>query len=484
MNAKDITKLDIEGMSREELVSLNKALIAHIITLEQQIEASERAKKNNSKNSSLPPSTDQKPEAPVQPDAKSDKQEKVTKAANTYNRRRQSGRLPGGQKNRAGKTFTKGQAEELLKDKDVIHLVVHSGQDNGGRYIVKYVVDIKVVPVVTEIRIHPDTNGKVVIPPELRSDVTYGHEIKALTILLFGQHVVAIDRIGELFSTLTGGRIHPSHGSIYKFCQIFSGACEPEIASIKEKLLASRKLCTDATNVTTNGHRSYIRNFSTTEAVLYVPMQRKTLAELQTIDVLVAFMGVLVHDHETALYHFGSGHAECIAHLLRYLIKNTQETGNDWSQALYDLLCAVLHWKHICQGQDMTGFNAEALSLISETYDRIVAEGRKQNLTTEGEIASKEERRLLNRLEKYKNNHLLFAWDFEVEFTNNMSERDLRKCKGRQKMAGGFRTEAGKALYCRMMSIIETAKRKGEDLLECIKAIFQRNMVNLVPFPA
>ena len=45
-------------------------------------------------------------------------------------------------------------------------------------------------------------------------------------------------------------------------------------------------------------------------------------------------------------------------------------------------------------------------------------------------------------------------------------------------------SEAGKAFYCRMMSIIETAKRKGEDLLECIKAIFQRNMVNLVPFPA
>ena len=125
-------------------------------------------------------------------------------------------------------------------------------------------------------------------------------------------------------------------------------------------------------------------------------MQRKPLAELQAIDVLVAFMGVLVHDHETALYHFGSGHAECIAHLLRYLIKNTQETGNDWSQALYDLLSAVLHWKYMCQGQDMTGFNAEALSFISETYDRIVTEGRKQNLTTEGEIASKEERRLLN----------------------------------------------------------------------------------------
>ena len=324
----------------------------------------------------------------------------------------------------------------------------------------------------------------LVIPPELRSDVTYGLGIKALTTLLFGQHIVAIDRIGELFSTLTGGRIHPSPGSIYTFCQTFSRACEPEITSIKQKLLASGKIYTDATNVSTNGHRSYIRNFSTVEAVLYVAMHRKTLAELQAINVLSDFTGVLVHDHETALYHFGSGHGECIAHLLRYLIKNTQETGNDWSQALHDLLCAVLHWKHICQSHGMTGFNAEALSLIGETYDRIVAEGRKQNLTTAGKIATKEERRLLKRLEKYKDNHLLFAWDFEVEFTNNMSERDLRKCKGRQKMAGGFRTDAGKVLYCRMLSIIETAKRKGKDLLEVIKAIFQRAMPNLALLPA
>ena len=482
MNHKDFRNLDIDSMSREELVSLNKALITYINTLEQKNEALERAKHNNSKNSSLPPSTDQKPEASDQ--SRPVEQGKTGKAVNTYNQRQKTGRRPGGQKDRKGKTLTKEQAEELLKNEDVIHQVIHVGKDNGGRYIVKYVVDIKVVPVVTEIRIHPDTNSKVVIPPELRSDVTYGLGIKALTVLLFGQHIVAIDRIGELFSTLTGGRIHPSPGSIYKFCQTFSGACEPEIAFIKQKLLASRKMYTDATNVTTNGHRSYIRNFSTAEAVLYVAMQRKTLAELQGIDVLADFTGVLVHDHETALYHFGSGHGECIAHLLRYLIKNTQETGNNWSQALHDLLCAVLHWKHICQSHGMTGFNAEALSLISETYDRIVAEGRSQNLTTDGKIASKEERRLLNRLEKYKDNHLLFAWDFEVEFTNNMSERDLRKCKGRQKMAGGFRTDAGKTLYCRMMSIIETAKRKGEDLLEVIKAIFQRGMLNLALFPA
>ena len=119
MNHKDFTNLDIDSMSHEELVSLVKALIAYINTLEQKIEALERAKNNNSKNSSLPPSTDQKPEASAQ--SQPVEQGKTGKAANTYNQRQKTGRRPGGQKGRKGKTLTKEQAEELLKNEDVIH---------------------------------------------------------------------------------------------------------------------------------------------------------------------------------------------------------------------------------------------------------------------------------------------------------------------------------------------------------------------------
>ncbi len=66
---------------------------------------------------------------------------------------------------------------------------------------------------------------------------------------------------------------------------------------------------------------------------------------------------------------------------------------------------------------------------------------------------------LLNRLEKYKVNHLLFLHNFAVSFDNNMPERDLRKCKSRQKMSGGFRTQEGSSMYCDILSVIETAKR-------------------------
>lgn len=46
---------------------------------------------------------------------------------------------------------------------------------------------------------------------------------------------------------------------------------------------------------------------------------------------------------------------------------------------------------------------------------------------------AKQEEALLNRLEKYRENHLLFIKRSEVPFDNNISERDLRKVKNRQK---------------------------------------------------
>ena len=83
-----------------------------------------------------------------------------------------------------------------------------------------------------------------------------------------------------------------------------------------------------------------------------------------------------------------------------------------------------------------------------------------------------DEKKMLNRMEKYMENHLLFLHDFEVPFDDNMSERDLRKAKNRQKIAGGFRKESGHEMYCNILTIIETLKRRNMVLLENIKKLF------------
>nr|WP_314610715.1 transposase [uncultured Lachnoanaerobaculum sp.] len=78
----------------------------------------------------------------------------------------------------------------------------------------------------------------------------------------------------------------------------------------------------------------------------------------------------------------------------------------------------------------------------------------------------------MRRMRKYSYNHLLFLHDFSIPFDNNISERDLRKAKNRQKMAGGFRKESGHKMYCSIMTIVETLKKRNMGIIENIRKLF------------
>ncbi len=120
-----------------------------------------------------------------------------------------------------------------------------------------------------------------------------------------------------------------------------------------------------------------------------------------------------------------------------------------------------------------THFSPGQLERYSSRYDGIIAMGQGENRRTKGRVAKKEEKALLNRLIKYKANHLLFLYDFRIHYSNNMSEKDLRICKGRQKMAGGFRTASGREMYCKIISFIETVKRRGLNIFQSIIGLME-----------
>ncbi|MEG0370514.1 MAG: transposase, partial [Hungatella sp.] len=122
-----------------------------------------------------------------------------------------------------------------------------------------------------------------------------------------------------------------------------------------------------------------------------------------------------------------------------------------------------------------SGINAFPESVQSEyeqNYQELLALGRTENKNTKHLYAKAEETTLLNRMDKYSHNHLLFLHDFAVPFDDNISERDLRKAKNRQKMAGGFRKESGHEMYCSILTIIETLKRRDMAMIENIKKLF------------
>lgn len=112
------------------------------------------------------------------------------------------------------------------------------------------------------------------------------------------------------------------------------------------------------------------------------------------------------------------------------------------------------------------------ITKYEKKYNILIATGKCQNKKTKHRYAKKEEKKLLNRMEKYQYNHLLFLHDVKVPFDDNMSERDLRKAKNRQKMAGGFRKDSGHEMYCNILTIIETLKRRKMEVFENIKLLF------------
>lgn len=303
----------------------------------------------------------------------------------------------------------------------------------------------------------------------LNSAVTYGNGVKTLGLAISQVGDVPIKRTCDLLSALSNGIIHISPGCLFHVEEEFAAGASDILETIKTSLLNSEVLCTDSTYVSVGGVQEYIRNQSTSEAVLYSPMKTKSIDEMKETEVLARFAGTLVHDHETALYHFGTDHAECNAHILRYLRKNCEETGNPWSEEMADLLKAMNELKIDLREP----FCADLLDLCRTEYDTILQDALQQNKKTKGKIAKEEEYALINRLRRYEDNHLLFAIRADVPFTNNMSERDLRKCKNRQKSSGGFRTAKDKEIYCKILSVIETCKRKGMDFIEQIQKIFK-----------
>ena len=411
---------------------------------------------NDSSNTSLPPSTDQKGGKP----------------ANTYNGRKKTERKKGGQKGHKGTTLTKAEIEGKIKSGKCRHEIRTIGDCSSGNYITKYVLDLSIASLITEIHIYADKKGKFHIPKEYRCDVTYGSNIKALAVSLYSEGVMSNDRIAAFLNAASRDELALSDGSVYAFCKKFNEIAKPSIQQLENELLNQSVVATDATTITVNGKQNYIRNFSIDKTVIYHAMKNKTIAALEKIGFLKKYTGILVHDYETALYHFGTDHAECNIHLLRYLRKSTEDAGNKWSDKMITLLCEMNKTRKKLISQEVSAFSKDIIADYEKKYQVFIAAGRKENKKTAHKYEKGEELTLLNRMEKYMHNHLLFLHNFQVIFDDNISERDLRKAKNRQKMAGGFRKDSGHVMYCSILTIIETLKRRKMGIIKNIAKLF------------
>ena len=75
---------------------------------------------------------------------------------------------------------------------------------------------------------------------------------------------------------------------------------------------------------------------------------------------------------------------------------------------------------------------------------------------------------LLIRFKTFKDETLRFLVGFDVPFTNNLAEQDLRMTKVKMKISGSFRTFQGAHVFVRLRSIVSTARKHGLNILRAL----------------
>lgn len=110
---------------------------------------------------------------------------------------------------------------------------------------------------------------------------------------------------------------------------------------------------------------------------------------------------------------------------------------------------------------------------ITKIYDEIIEEGYAENIKIKKKFLRQDEQKLLNRLVKYKENHIMFLFDFNMPFDNNLSERDIRHVITKQKISGYFNNLETCQWYCNIKSVIITLKKQGKDFYNKFKELYE-----------
>lgn len=449
----------------EEIKILNKVIKQKnekIDKLENEIDRLKKQLNNNSNNSSNPPSSDIKPNQ-----------------KNIPNNREKSGKKVGGQKGHKGYCLSKKDVEEKIDKKEYNHEIINVGKISD-KYVSKYIIDIQVNVIATEYRFYRDEKGKYNIPKEFHTDVQYGTEIKTLCTVLNTEGIVAINRLTDFVSSISHGKLNISNGSIVNFIKELKNKCKPIIESIENKILNSTLMYTDATTARCNNRNICVRNYSTEKYTLLKATKGKSKKDILETNILPEYTGDLVHDHEPVMYNYGRKHGECNVHISRYLKGCFENTKNNWCRNMVSFLNSLNEYKKRLQEKCITSLSEGKIEEYSLRYEKILKNGYEENKKVKSKFYRQEEKKLLNRLNKYKNNHLLFISNFDIPFDNNLSERELRHVKSKQKISGYFKSMAGIQGYLDIKSLIITCKKHTLNFYEVIKDIFDNTPVTIM----
>ena len=391
------------------------------------------------------------------------------------NSRKPSGKKPGGQPGHCPHT-----AATMMATTSPVHLPVPEQFLNNpdlyptGKTITKQLIGIRfsveVQDFIADIYRNKKTGAKVhaPFPKGVVNRVNYAPSVKAFAFLLNNYYNVSVSKTCQCISDMTGGIVHLSAGTICNLSSEFSKATLPDRARIHSRLRQAHVLYSDATVSNVNGSRKAVILTTDKKIVLYQHLEHKGHDGLEKTP-LKGCRGTVVHDHDRSYYSYGSRHQECLAHVLRYLVGAMEnEPGLSWHRQMHSLLQQMIH----AFKNRRSVLSKEKIRLFTEKYEKILSTAAEEYRKHPPEKDFMDGFNLQKRMRIYQDAHLYFLSHPEVDPTNNISERELRKFKRKQKQAVVLRSLSGGQHICDALTIIETARMQHRNIYHTVETVF------------
>ncbi len=309
---------------------------------------------------------------------------------------------------------------------------------------------------------------KAAFPDTVTAHVQYGSRVRATAVYLNVQQLIPEDRVCETMADLfAAASLCPA--SVVAWTAKAAEAQAPVVAHIAARVVASKVRHLDETGFRIGGKTRWLHSTSTAVYTLYRIGETRGDVPRTMAD------GVIVHDHFKPYYTLrGPLHALCNAHHLRELQALIEIEKEAWAGVMHELLCAANTQVRQAKAGGAVALEEADRQRIAAAYDAALVmgfdlhEGQAPLVRRPGARGRPPRRtghNLLLRLRDCQDDVLRFIADFDVPFTNNQAEQDIRMMKLRMKISGGFRTLAGAEIFATMRSVISTVRKHGINIL-------------------
>jgi len=297
------------------------------------------------------------------------------------------------------------------------------------------------------------------LPEGLEANRFFGPNLSARVVYYKQPQHLSYERIVATMRDLYG--VELSEGGIAAILRRAGECAKPVAEQIKEQVIVDRVIKSDETSARVKGRNWWQWVFVGLSGIYHHIGPTRSAAEIQAVLGDRTVEKWVCDCFKAQLKAPSKEFQLCLAHQLRDLERVIEMfPRQSWAKALKGFFQTAIHLRnryHRKEPMTLSGYARRVFQLESKLDELLSRPVHNQGA-----------RNLKGRFLTHRDKLLVFLHDPDVPPTNNESERALRASVIHRKVTNCFRSEWGAKAYAALQSVIATARLKGENIFDAL----------------